>query len=184
MISQARKQSVGRQNERAGNSHDGRYRIAVILSLLMIWGLLLVRLHDIPPGFQHDQMFNSLDVLDVLQGKHAIYFPANFGREAIGIYSAAVAFGLTAATTSGACASPRRCGALLASPSPSRWGGVICRAGRRCSAAWRWRRPSGSCSPLAWGWSQWRFGPWRRRCSISFVEARRDRSGAPTRWRA
>ncbi len=68
------------------------YRLGAAAVLLLAWGLLLVRLADVPPGFQHDQMFNSRDALDVLQGHFQLYFPANFGREPIGIYSAALAF--------------------------------------------------------------------------------------------
>ncbi len=68
------------------------YRLASVLVLLLIWALLLFRLGDAPPGFQHDQMFNSRDALDVLQGRFQLYFPSNFGREPLGIYSAALAF--------------------------------------------------------------------------------------------
>lgn len=68
------------------------YRLGAVLVLLLAWALLLLKLSDVPPGFQHDQMFNSRDALDVLQGHFQLYFPSNFGREPLGIYSAALAF--------------------------------------------------------------------------------------------
>ncbi len=70
------------------------YRLTAAFLLLVAWGLLLFGLDRVPPGFQHDQMFNSRDALSVLRGEHAIYFPANFGREALGIYAAALGFRL------------------------------------------------------------------------------------------
>ena len=64
--------------------------------LLAAWALLLFRLNEVPPGFQHDQMFNSLDALSIGSGRPAfpLYFPANFGREALGIYPVALIFKL------------------------------------------------------------------------------------------
>jgi hypothetical protein len=62
---------------------------------LLAWTLLLFRLNDVPPGFQHDQTFTSVDALDVLSGHFPIYFPANFGREPLFMYSVAGMFGLT-----------------------------------------------------------------------------------------
>ena len=70
-------------------------RIALLGLFLAAWGILLYRLNDVPPGFQHDQTFNTMDAIDVLSGRHTIYFPANFGREPIGIYSAAGVFMIT-----------------------------------------------------------------------------------------
>jgi len=70
-------------------------RMALLGLFLAAWGILLYRLNDVPPGFQHDQTFNTMDAIDVLSGRHTIYFPANFGREPIGIYSAAGVFMIT-----------------------------------------------------------------------------------------
>ncbi len=64
--------------------------MAVIGLLLAAWALLLYRLNAIPPGFQHDQTFNTLDALEVLSGKLRLYYPANFGREPLGIYLSAL----------------------------------------------------------------------------------------------
>lgn len=73
----------------------GKGRLTVLALLLAAWGLLLFRLDTIPPGFQHDQMFNTLDALDVLSGRFQLYFPANFGREPLGIYLSALSIGLS-----------------------------------------------------------------------------------------
>ena len=72
------------------------FRLGVLVLLLAAWALLLFRLNDVPPGFQHDQMFNSLDALSIGRGGPAfpLYFPANFGREALGIYPVALIFKL------------------------------------------------------------------------------------------
>jgi Dolichyl-phosphate-mannose-protein mannosyltransferase len=69
--------------------------VARVGLFLVAWALLLFRLNDVPPGFQHDQTFTSLDALDVLRGHFPIYFPANFGREPLFMYSVAGVFGVT-----------------------------------------------------------------------------------------
>ncbi len=57
------------------------WRLGALACLLLAWALLLWRLDDVPPGFQHDQMFDAQDALEVLAGRGRLYFPANFGRE-------------------------------------------------------------------------------------------------------
>lgn len=69
-------------------------RLAVLGILLMAWGLFLYRLNDVPPGLQHDQVFNILDAIDVLHGRHRIYFPANFGREPVFVYTVVAVYRL------------------------------------------------------------------------------------------
>lgn len=64
--------------------------------LLAAWAALLFRLSDIPPGVQHDQVFNIVDAIELLYGRYRIYFPANYGREPLFIYSAAALFRLAA----------------------------------------------------------------------------------------
>ena len=50
------------------------------------------RLSEIPPGLYYDGGSNGLDALEVLQGKHAIFFPERSnGREWLGIYPIALA---------------------------------------------------------------------------------------------
>ena len=79
----------------AGRAEPRRwYRVGALAIVLAAWALLLFRLNDAPPGLQHDQMFNSLDALSIGRGNLPIYFPANFGREALGIYPVAAMFRL------------------------------------------------------------------------------------------
>ena len=71
----------------------------LLLALIIALILRFYRLGQIPPGLYRDEAFNGLDALKVLQGEHAIFFPANNGREPIYIYLTAVAvalFGQTA----------------------------------------------------------------------------------------
>ncbi len=71
-------------------------RIGTLIVLLVGWGLLVYRLADAPPGFQHDQTFTSLDALQILGGSHPIYFPDNFGHAPLFMYSVAAVYGLSA----------------------------------------------------------------------------------------
>ncbi|MBN1815082.1 MAG: glycosyltransferase family 39 protein [Anaerolineae bacterium] len=55
-------------------------------------------LGDIPPGLYHDEAFNGLDALEVLEGRWPIYFAANNGREPLFIYLIAATVGLLGRT--------------------------------------------------------------------------------------
>lgn len=66
------------------------YRLGALLVLLLAWGLLLFRLNQVPPGFQHDQTFFTADALAIGPGNYPIYFPENFGRDPLGIYAASL----------------------------------------------------------------------------------------------
>jgi 4-amino-4-deoxy-L-arabinose transferase-like glycosyltransferase len=55
--------------------------------------LRFLLLGDFPPGLYHDEAFNGLDALGVLEGKHAVYFAANQGREPFFIYAVAATVG-------------------------------------------------------------------------------------------
>ncbi len=74
-------------------------------SLAQRWALLLLaliaaallrfwQLGDIPAGLYRDEAWNGLDALRVLQGEHALFFPANNGREPTYIYLVALATAL------------------------------------------------------------------------------------------
>lgn len=69
------------------------YWLAVSL-LCIAWVFLLFRLDSIPTGFQHDQMFDATNALQVLGGEFPIYFPVNFGLEPGFMYAAAAVFRL------------------------------------------------------------------------------------------
>lgn len=66
---------------------------AVVALTALAAALRLLFLADIPPGLYHDEAFNGLDALRILEGKHAIYFAANRGREPLFIYLVAVTVG-------------------------------------------------------------------------------------------
>jgi 4-amino-4-deoxy-L-arabinose transferase-like glycosyltransferase len=46
----------------------------------------LWQLGQLPPGLYRDEAANGLDALNVLQGEHTLFFPANNGREPVYIY--------------------------------------------------------------------------------------------------
>lgn len=54
----------------------------------------LIYLRDIPFGLHNDEAANGLDALAVLDGRHAIFFPSNFGREPLFVYLQAAALAL------------------------------------------------------------------------------------------
>jgi len=70
----------------------------------LLWGMVAVLLvasalrfaafGQIPAGLYHDEAYHGLDALDVLRGRHALYFPANNGREPLFIYLVAISVGL------------------------------------------------------------------------------------------
>ena len=57
-------------------------------------GLRLYRLGEWPPGPYRDEAYNGLDALAVLRGEHALFFPANNGREPFYIYLVALSVAL------------------------------------------------------------------------------------------
>ena len=64
----------------------------LIALIIIIVALRFHRLSEIPPGLYYDGGSNGLDALQVLQGKHAIFFPERSnGREWLGIYPIALA---------------------------------------------------------------------------------------------
>lgn len=73
---------------------------ALLLFAVLIAGVFRFwQLGWLPPGLYRDEAFNGMDALDVLSGKHAVYFPANNGREPAYIYLTALSimfFGRTA----------------------------------------------------------------------------------------
>jgi len=66
---------------------------ALIVIILIAAALRLAGLGHLPPGLYRDEAFNGLDALDVLRGQHALYFPANNGREPMFIYLVALSVG-------------------------------------------------------------------------------------------
>jgi len=58
----------------------------LLLAVALGAALRLAALDRLPPGLYHDEAFNGLDALRVLEGDRPIYFPANNGREPLYIY--------------------------------------------------------------------------------------------------
>ena len=72
---------------RTGAAAIMRSRLIVLALLLLGAGLRLAALGDVPPGLYHDEAFNGLDALRVIEeGDFPLYFPANNGREPLFIY--------------------------------------------------------------------------------------------------
>jgi hypothetical protein len=67
--------------------------------ILLVAGFLrLWRIGSVPPGLFGDEATDGLDALDVLAGRGAVFFPANFGREGLHIWLVAGAFRLLGIT--------------------------------------------------------------------------------------
>lgn len=67
--------------------------VVVIAALFRFW-----QLGRWPPGLYRDEAYNGLDALNVLDGRLALFFPANNGREPLYIYLVAVAVALLGPT--------------------------------------------------------------------------------------
>lgn len=70
--------------------------LAAIIAIAVV--LYFYRIEQIPPGFYFDQAFNAFDVLRLLQGQFAIYFPANTGEEPLFNYLLMVGVSIFGAT--------------------------------------------------------------------------------------
>ncbi|HRN68217.1 MAG TPA: glycosyltransferase family 39 protein, partial [Promineifilum sp.] len=72
---------------------------ALLLGVIVLAaGLRLYQLGVWPPGPYRDEAYNGLDALGVLRGGHALFFPANNGREPSYIYLVAISFALLGPT--------------------------------------------------------------------------------------
>lgn len=58
----------------------------------------LWQIGEIPPGLFGDEAADGLDALDVLAGRGAVFFPANYGREGLHMWIVAVAFRILGVT--------------------------------------------------------------------------------------
>ena len=67
--------------------------ILVVAGLFRLW-----QLGTIPPGLFGDEATDGLDALDVLAGRGAVFFPANFGREGLHMWIVAASFRLLGVT--------------------------------------------------------------------------------------
>ena len=71
----------------------------IVLALALAVVLLrLQRLTEFPPGLMLDEGAHGVDAFQVLQGKHAVFFPDNNGREGLIVYAIALATSLLGPT--------------------------------------------------------------------------------------
>ena len=66
----------------------------MLLAALIAAALRFYKLGAWPPGLYRDEAYNGLDALGVLRGQHALFFPANNGREPLFIYLVALSIAL------------------------------------------------------------------------------------------
>ena len=72
------------------------FQIALIVAVAAFFRLW--QIDSIPPGLFGDEATDGLDALDVLAGRGAIFFPANFGREGLHMWLVAGMFRLMGVT--------------------------------------------------------------------------------------
>jgi 4-amino-4-deoxy-L-arabinose transferase-like glycosyltransferase len=70
------------------------YLWAAVLILLVASALRLPSMGKVPPGLYHDEAYNGLDALHVLEGDFSLYYEANNGREPMFVYLIALWVGL------------------------------------------------------------------------------------------
>jgi 4-amino-4-deoxy-L-arabinose transferase-like glycosyltransferase len=88
---------LGRRHGGSGVVPTPNVRLtALLLAAIVLAGAALrfYRLGEWPPGLYQDEAYNGLDALDVLAGEHALYFPANNGREPLFIYLVSLSVGV------------------------------------------------------------------------------------------
>jgi 4-amino-4-deoxy-L-arabinose transferase-like glycosyltransferase len=83
-------------NQKTAPSHSLStiHWLLLLLALLTAVLLRFYQLGEWPPGLYRDEAYNGLDALNVLDGQHALFFPANNGREPAYIYLSALLVGL------------------------------------------------------------------------------------------
>lgn len=85
-----------------------------ICALTLLAALLRFPCLDrLPPGLYHDEAYNGLDALAINEGHHAIFFPANNGREPLYIYLVSLTIRVFGRTPVGIRAASAVLGTLL-----------------------------------------------------------------------
>ena len=88
--------SMKLQSTNDGTEKTERRRIylatgGILLTLMLLVAVLrLFRLGEVPLGLSTDSGAHGLDALQVLEGEHAVFFPAQGGREGLFIYGIAL----------------------------------------------------------------------------------------------
>jgi 4-amino-4-deoxy-L-arabinose transferase-like glycosyltransferase len=83
-------------NQKTASPHllSTTHWLLLLLALLTAVWLRFYQLGEWPLGLYRDEAYNGLDALNVLDGQHALFFPANNGREPAYIYLSALMVGL------------------------------------------------------------------------------------------
>lgn len=85
-----------------------------IYALTLLAALLRFPCLDrLPPGLYHDEAYNGLDAIAINEGHHAIFFPANNGREPLYIYLVSLTIRVFGRTPVGIRAASAVLGTLL-----------------------------------------------------------------------
>ena len=91
-LGQRLRRLVAKLSQREWNVQISRWALLLAGVTILAIFFRYYQLNQVPPEMNSDHAEKLLDVLDVLNGQHRIFFPRNTGREAIGFYvSAAVA---------------------------------------------------------------------------------------------
>ncbi len=91
-------QHATRNTQHAGRAwlHNPWLHVAIIVLVAGFFRLWLIG--RIPPGLFGDEATDGLDALDVLAGRGAVFFPANYGREGLHMWIVAGMFRLLGVT--------------------------------------------------------------------------------------
>lgn len=80
------------RRRRGVNGVTVRHKLVLVAILLLAFALRIAALDQIPAGLSHDEAYNGVTAIEVLNGKHAIFFEINKGIEPLIIYLEALAF--------------------------------------------------------------------------------------------
>ncbi|HXV43414.1 MAG TPA: glycosyltransferase family 39 protein, partial [Anaerolineae bacterium] len=67
-------------------------RLILLAILLLAFALRVIAIDHIPPGLSHDEAYNGVTAMQVLEGQRSIFFEINKGIEPLIIYLEALAF--------------------------------------------------------------------------------------------
>jgi 4-amino-4-deoxy-L-arabinose transferase-like glycosyltransferase len=78
-------------SQQKGRDKPRLYLLVVVIVLLLAAALRIIAIRDAPPGPRFDETFDALMARRILNGERPLYFPENFGEEALNQYFQAVA---------------------------------------------------------------------------------------------
>ena len=196
-----RKQAASSPLKRAG------IELVIVLILLVVaLSVRLYHLQETPFGLNYDEAANGMDVFDILNGQHSIFFERNHGREPLFIYLQAIVAAVLGTTPFALRFTSALIGALTvpavywmvreAFPGASRWPAVwtalflafsywhlnISRIGYRVIML-----PLMAALTFAWFWRAWRWsGRIRTGATVPSISSSRPRPWPrlhPSCWR-